>query len=111
VSSLTTLIGERPTLPSAVNALLLRAMARQRAGDWVAGIADARAGLEIARRLQGDKPTSVRTGMAFLAIAQLSADAGKLDDARREAASALRQLQEAVDPCHPALEQARALAD
>ena len=109
VSSLTALIGERLTLPSTVNALLLRSTAQQRAGLLEAALADARAARNLARRLQGDKPTSVRTGLAWLAIAQLLSDAGKADDARRESAQALRQLQDAVDADHPALEQARAL--
>ena len=93
-----------------VSALLGRSGALLSAGRIDPAEADARAALEMAQQLQGRKPASFRTGLAWLALARVSAARDQAAEARQLAASALPQLKATLDGSHPALAEARRLA-
>ncbi len=95
-------------LPSAgvLGSLLGRARNHERKGDRDAAAADAQAALAMAKLLQGSRSWSFRTGLAHLQLARLSSG----DTSRDEARAALPHLAHNLDPAHPALAKARALA-
>jgi tetratricopeptide (TPR) repeat protein len=97
--------------PSAGNAaaLLGRAGAYLLSGRVEASEADARAALAMSKGLQGRKPASFRTGLAWLAIARARSASADKDGAAQAAAAALAQLEPTVAAGHPALAQARHL--
>jgi serine/threonine-protein kinase len=77
-------------------------------GDVAAALSSADAAKATAIRLQGGKSASFRTGLAAVARAKALAAAGRLPEARTEAAEAEEMLVATVDATHPALAQARA---
>jgi len=105
----TALIGDRPPLAATVTGLLGRADAHRLAGRHDAALADARDALATAQALQGSKPYSFRTGLAFLSLAQLHGDRGDAPSTKDFAQRALAQLSNSVDNGHPALQIARRL--
>jgi hypothetical protein len=86
-----------------------RADAHRLAGRQDAALADARDALATAQALQGSKPHSFRTGLAFLSLAQLHGDRGDAPSTKDFAQRALAQLSNSVDSGHPALQIARRL--
>ena len=94
----------------AITMLLVRASAHLLAGDLQAADADARIALENARKLQGSRASSFRTGLALLTLARMGARSGRAAEARQLAREALDQLTPQLDGRHPALEEARHLA-
>lgn len=105
------LVGDRPPLASTIMGLLGKSDAHCLAGRLDLARADTSDALELAQQLQVDKRRSFRTGLAWLALAQLSAETGHLDDARREAVSAISQLENNVEDDHPGLLRARVLTN
>ena len=89
--------------------MLDRSAAHLQAGQLQAAESDARQALQMAQRLQGRKPASFRTGLAWLAIARARQALGDAATASRHAAAALAQLRPTLDASHPALAEARRL--
>lgn len=98
--------------PSAgtVNALLGRASAYAQAGLSDLAEIDAREALDFARRLQGQRPASFRTGLALLALAQNCERRGQAVETQRLAMSAREHLDATLDARHPARNEARRLS-
>jgi len=71
---------------------------------------DAREGLDFARRFQGRKPASFRTGLAYLMMARIHQEQGDSAAAREAARTAVEQLSNSMDSAHPALVLARRLS-
>jgi tetratricopeptide (TPR) repeat protein len=98
--------------PSAgnINALLGRAGALLLSSQNDAAMEDARKALDFARRLQGSKPASFRTGLACLMMARIHDRRGDLAAVSQSARTAVEQLAKGVDRNHPALSLAHRLA-
>jgi len=109
-SSFSAAVGERPALPGTFTALLGRSQAHRRLRALPAALADAQDALALAEKLQGGKPHSFRTGLAWLALAQLQRQQHDAAAAQRAADMALVQLAHAVDAEHPALAEASRMA-
>ncbi len=101
---------DRQPAAGTINALLGRSRAHCVAGAPDAGQTDARDALAFARQLQGQRPSSFRTGLAWLALAQAQAQLGAVVQARASAHDAVAALVAQMDSRHPALADARALA-
>ena len=110
IAAFSSVVAERRPLATTVAGWLGRAEAHRVAGATGAAQADADAALALAQKLQGGKPHSFRTGLAWLARARVARDEGQEDGAREDAANALRHLEATVDAGHWALAEARALA-
>ena len=110
IASATESIGDGTPSAGVLIAYLERARNRERAGDLDGARADADAALAMARLLQGSRPWSFRTGQAHLIRARIAAAARDAEGARREAHAALPHLEYNLDAGHPALAQARELA-
>jgi tetratricopeptide (TPR) repeat protein len=93
-----------------INALLGRASAYRQAAALDLALADAREALDFARRFQGRKPASFRTGLACLMMARIHKEQGDIAAARQAARTAVEQLSKGVDSAHPALALARRLS-
>ncbi len=93
-----------------VDALLGRAGALLQSDRIDAAEADARMALDFARRLQGRKPASFRTGLALLMLARVNSRQGDIAAAREAARTAVEQLSKNVDRAHPSLALARRLS-
>jgi len=70
---------------------------------------DAHQALALGRELQGGKPYSNRTGLAYFALAKILEKQGNVSEAKSALESAVWHLSNTVDPSHPALLQARQL--
>ncbi len=92
------------------NALQLRAEALDRLGERVAALADIQTALEIANRLQGGRPHSLRAGQLWLLSARIKRDAGDAPGSRADAARAEEHLIMMLDEEHPDRRLARMLA-
>ena len=92
------------------NALLGRAAAHEVAEAWEMAETDARDALEIAEKLRGQRPSSSRSGLAWLALARVHARRGDIESSRRDALAALPHLRAQLDAQHPALAEAQRLA-
>jgi len=110
IAAFSSVVAERRPLATTVAGWLGRAEAHRVAGATGAAQADADAALALAQKLQGGKPHSFRTGLAWLARARVAQDEGREDGAREDAVNALRHLEATVDAGHWALAEARALA-
>jgi eukaryotic-like serine/threonine-protein kinase len=91
-------------------ALRLRAEALQALREPAAALRDAQAALDIAQQLQRDRRYSLRTGKAWLLVAQIKLDAGDRAGARTDAAQAAEHLETMADEGHPDRALAKKLA-
>ena len=111
IDRLTALLGARPSAANTVMALLARAEAHGMAGQTEAAQADADDARSLAVKLQGSKPGSLRTGLAWLQRARMLAQGGDGEQAVFAAGQAVRQFEAVSVACtHPAVEEARGLA-
>ena len=94
-----------------INALLGRASAYRQAAALDLALADAREALDFARRFQGRKPTSFRTGLACLMMARIHQEQGDIAAASQTARTAVEPLTNSVDRNPPGLALARRLAN
>jgi eukaryotic-like serine/threonine-protein kinase len=92
------------------SALRLRAEVLQALGEHAAALRDAQAALNIAQRMQHDRRQSLRTGKAWLLLAQIKLDAGDRAGARADAARAAAHFETMLDEGHPDRELAQKLA-
>ncbi len=109
ISTFTVLVEGDTASASSAGVMLDRSAAHLQAGQLQAAESDARQALQMAQRLQGRKPASFRTGLAWLAIARARQALGDAAAASRHAAAALAQLRPTLDASHPALAEARRL--
>ncbi|HYM34524.1 MAG TPA: tetratricopeptide repeat protein, partial [Steroidobacteraceae bacterium] len=72
-------------------------------------VADAHRAIELGKELQGGKPYSNRTGLAWLMLGRVLERQGNVPDARAALQSAQLHLSNTVDATHPALQQAQQL--
>jgi eukaryotic-like serine/threonine-protein kinase len=100
----------RPAGQALYSALRLRAEAQHALGEHAAALRDAQAALNIARPLQRDRRHSLRTGKAWLLLAQIKLDAGDRAGARADAARAAAHFETMLDEGHPDRELAQKLA-
>ena len=100
---------DRGVSAGTANALLGRAAAHEMAGALDLAETDAHDALEIAEKLRGPRPSSARSGLAWLALARLHARRGDTASARRDARAALPHLRAQLDAQHPALADAQRL--
>jgi eukaryotic-like serine/threonine-protein kinase len=96
-------IAERRPNGSTVTALTGRAEAALTQGQLEAALRDARDAVQLAQKLQGGKPHSVRTGLARLIEGRVLARQGDAAAAREAYRDASVHLADTVDPSHPAL--------
>jgi serine/threonine-protein kinase len=101
---------QREVACGTANALLGRAAAHEAAGAWELAEADAHDALEVAEKLRGPRPSSARSGLAWLALARLHARRGDTVSAQQDARAALPHLRAQLDARHPALADAQRLA-
>ena len=100
-----------PSLPGSaqVAALVARAEFHLAQRQFEPAGQDVRAALATARKLQGGRPYSARTGIALLVEGQVLAGLGQSEAAQSDYRSALEQLSNTVDDKHPRLVAVRAL--
>jgi tetratricopeptide (TPR) repeat protein len=94
-----------------VDAQLGRAEAELRTGDATAAASDAQHALDDATSLQGGLPYSNFTGLAWLMLGRAQQQLGNVDRAGQAFESAIVQLSNTVDADHPALVEARRMAE
>ena len=92
-----------------VSALTGRAEVALREGHPALASADAEQALRLAQSLQGGTPHSVRTGLVWLIEGEIRAQQGAAS-AAEAFANAVTHLTHTVDPTHPALKRAQAMA-
>ena len=93
-----------------IDVQLGKAEAELLAGDAAASMATTRLALNSATSLQGGLPWSLRTGLAWLMLGRALQTLQQGEQARKAFDTAVSHLSNTVDPTHPALMQARALA-
>ena len=93
----------------AIGAALGKAEAELAADDASAALADARAGLELARSLQGTLEYSNHTGLSWLVLGRALQALGDHAQAHEAFQSAVVNLSHTVDESHPDLVRARNL--
>jgi serine/threonine-protein kinase len=103
-------LGSHDLAARTVDSLLGRTEALEAVGATEQAEADAREALQIAQRLQSRGPSSLRTGLAWLAMARLHIRRGEGREAVDCARAALVQLGPQVASGHPALSEARRIA-
>jgi hypothetical protein len=79
-------------------------------GKVSAALEDARQALTLAQKAQGGVPYSSRVGQAWLLVGRALARQGQLAQSKQAVQSAIDNLSRTVDPDHPLLKDARALA-
>jgi serine/threonine protein kinase len=94
----------------AMYALLIRAEVNLSDGKVAGAEADARRVLDLARSTQGSKRYSYHTGLASLVLGRVLAKQGDEVGAHKAFRWAVDNLSNTVDPAHPKLLMARALA-
>jgi serine/threonine-protein kinase len=92
-----------------VSALTTRAEIGLGDGRLDDALQDVQQAIELAQKLQGGKPHSMRTGLALLVRGRILAQRGDAPAARDAYREAVQHLADTVDAGHPALRQARAL--
>ena len=107
VAVFTTMLEDETPSAGTVTALLGRAEALLHAEELERSEADGRAALAMAQCLQGRKPSSFRTGLAWLALARVLARRDDVAGATRCAENALAQLEGMLEAGHRALSEAR----
>lgn len=105
-----TLIRRNPN-SSTISALVGRAEVGLKEGRPALAEVDAKDALLLAQSMQGGTPSSVRTGLAWLTLGEVRAQRGNTAVAQEAFAAAVDHLSHSVDPSHPALKRAQALAD
>jgi tetratricopeptide (TPR) repeat protein len=91
----------QPAGQALYSALRLRAEAQHALGEHAAALRDAQAALNIAQPLQRDRRHSLRTGKAWLLLAQVRRDSGDRAGSRADAAHAVEHLDAMLDEGHP----------
>lgn len=89
-----------------IAALCLQGEAQGAAGDRTGARQSLERCLALAQRLQGKRPHSLHTGLAWQALAALERAAGRAEAAAAAQADALQHLQATAAPEHPALRAA-----
>jgi len=102
-------IGNGATTKSTAIALIGRAEVNLMENHPDAAIEDARRALTFMQALQGGKPYSNRTGLAWLLLARAYAKLGETTQAREALQAAITHLSNTVDADHPALKSAQTL--
>lgn len=100
---------QREVACGTANALLGRAAAHEAAGSWQLAETDARDALDISEKLRGQRSTSSRSGLAWLALSRLHRQRGELDASERATHAALPHLRAQLDARHPARADAERL--
>ena len=102
-------MGDRPSIPRTVMALLGRSEVNLCTDDAVAALDDARDALKLAQTLQSRNTFSNRTGLAWLALGNVLQKRADATGARHAYAQAVEHLSQTVDADHPAAQRARLL--
>ncbi|HTT11252.1 MAG TPA: protein kinase [Burkholderiaceae bacterium] len=87
--------------PAVASAYRLRAEIEAKQGRQDAALADARKALQVAEGMQGGKPYSDDTGLAYLSLGRVLQAAGDRDGARKALQSAADHLANSVGDRHP----------
>jgi tetratricopeptide (TPR) repeat protein len=110
-TALATVIDRVKTTAHAVGALTVRAEVNLEDDQLAAAEADARAALSLSEKLQGGKPYSNRTGLAWFVLARTLEKQGNTIEASKAVQSAVLHLTNTVDSNHPALIGAKKLSE
>jgi serine/threonine-protein kinase len=103
-------IGAHVPISLSTMSLIERARINLHEQQLTAALTDAETALKAAQTLQAGAPYSNRTGIAWLTLGEVQQASNNQQEAQRAFTAAIEQLSNTVDPDHPSLLKARALA-